>query len=255
MMAIVCLGVGVSAGWGLHKGLIVVPVGLAYLMVVPLPIRGDSPDPLSQEYLLWVLAGMAVCAFWSVAAVYVLIRNRQLPRPVGNIRADTLEYTVIMTVLASVSMFFVLMYGRDDHGVWLVLTLLVVLQTGAQSTLVKTKRRIVGTIAGALLGALIVSVVPPGVGITILTVAALLGLLTFVLAGPSYYYLYTFCLTLVLILAAAPAGNAIETVIERSVFTLLGALLAVIGMAVGKVLEKRLTPSPADIDPGADSQH
>lgn len=236
LLAIVCLAVGISAGWGLNGTLMLVPLSLAYLMVVPLPVRELPEDPASQTYLLWVLGGMALCAYWAAAAVYVLIRNKQLPRPAGNSRSDTLEYTVIMTVLVSVSMYFVLAYAREEHGVWLVLTLLILLQTDTRSTLRKSKNRIIGTVAGVLLGALLVSVIPSNAVLTILAAGCLLGVFTFILGGP--YYLYTFCLTLVLVLTAAPAGDALQTAVERSAFTLLGAVLAIVGIALGDAVQR-----------------
>ena len=239
LMAIVSFIAGVSAGWGLNRGIVMIPLGMIFLMALPQPVNGHQPDPGSEAYLLSILAGMAVCAFWSVGAVYMLIRNKQLPSPPHNTVGDTAQYAITISLLVSVATYYVLAFGRENHGVWLVLTLLVVLQTGPQSTLSKAWRRVLGTMAGALLGALVIAVTDNPVVIAILVVLALTGTLAFLLSGP--YALYSTFLTLVIVLSAAPGDAVVRTGLERAFFTVLGAILAVGGMAVAEWLRRRPT--------------
>ncbi len=234
LMAFVCLFVGTSAGWGLNHALALIPLGMAYLMAMPQPIMGDTEaNPTATTYLVAILIGSAICAFWSVAAVTLLVRKKDIPRPPRNSKGDTIQYTITITVLVSVATFYVLTYARESHGVWLILTLIVVLQTGPQSTVKRALQRTGGTVLGALLGAGLVSLVDNTVVLYVLLVVSLLGALIYI--GSSPYWLYATFLTLVIVLGAAPSGHAVEASMQRGFYTVVGAIIAVIAIMIGSL--------------------
>lgn len=68
LMAIMCFGVGLSAALGLHRGLLLIPMFLAFMIIAPPPWSGHAAaDRTSTSYLLWnmlFLGGGALWAAW-----------------------------------------------------------------------------------------------------------------------------------------------------------------------------------------------
>lgn len=53
LMAIMCLGVGLSAARGLHRGLLLIPIYMAFMIIAPPPGSGPAVDRTTTSYLLW----------------------------------------------------------------------------------------------------------------------------------------------------------------------------------------------------------
>ena len=160
LMAIMCFGVGLSAAVGLHRGLLLIPMFLAFMIIAPPPWSGHAAvDRTSTSYLLWNMLFLGGGALWAALVFPPLLRKQKLPpRPEPWTRDDTVVYTTTITVLCTASTLGVLIWRPGSNGAWLVLTLLAVTQFGADAHLKRTLGRVAGTLAGAVIAAIVASV-------------------------------------------------------------------------------------------------
>ena len=139
-------------------------------------------------------------------------------------KPDTIRYVAAITVLVSSSMFYALAFARDTNGVWLPLTLIMVLRVGADATRHRAFQRLWGTIAGAAFAAVAASLVHPQWAIAALIVIALLGM--FATMGREPYGLFAFFLTTLVLLATSAGEPVLEASYQRVLYTAIGAALA-----------------------------
>ena len=142
LMAIMCGGVGVSAAWGLHRGMMLVPLFLACVMIAP-PVWGSVPvDRNATDYLVWSMVIWGGGALWAALVFPPLLRKmKPIPRE-PNSRGDTIAYTATITVLCTLSTLAVLIWQPGSNGAWLIVTLLVITQVGQVDTLKSTTTRV-----------------------------------------------------------------------------------------------------------------
>ncbi len=229
LMAVICLFVGGGALWRRYSGLFEIPLGMIYLMTLPEPQTSAIAAKTGWlGFLVTAMLATGVSALWSVAAVRVLKADKDVPLSVKNAKEDTVAYTIIMTVLVSLSTLYVLAFAQDTHGVWLVLTLFMVLQIGPGATESRAFHRVWGTIAGAGVAAVLATVVPNEWILVILVVGAFLG--TLAMIGRSPYWLYTFFLTNLILLGTTPTDQAVTSSLERVGYTVVAALLSLLAI-------------------------
>lgn len=232
LMAVACLGAGVSAGWGLQRGLSMLPMAIAFLLISPPVIDGQPADPTSNSYLLAVMAVMAMAALFPLAVLPLLLRGRSTPPPQRNSRADSIDYAIIIATLTALATGAVLMIDPGTNAFWLILTLLVIVQVGPQATVRKTLSRSGGTLLGGAIAASLVILLPNPTAIFILGVISLLLTLNF--AGGQRYWLYTACLTPTIVFMSG--DSAAETAArERVLYTLMAAALALLAFAIARL--------------------
>lgn len=125
-----------------------------------------------------------------------------------------------------------------SHGAWMATTVLRVLRPEASSTVARTGRRIAGTVAGALLAALLLATERHDLTAII---ALVLCVSAMQLVGPKRYGYFTFFLTLVALeLAAVSQEASWGTALIRIGLTLAGSVIAV----ASGLLYERLTGAP-----------
>ena len=116
-----------------------------------------------------------------------------------------------------------------NHGFWLAMTSIIVLQPYGSGTVRKSLERVGGTIAGAVVAALIVAAIHSYTGIiAVITAGAVLALATYAID----YGWYSFFLTPTFILLSLPYLRDWQYAGLRIVTTMLGALVAVVAMRV-----------------------
>lgn len=143
--------------------------------------------------------------------------------------------------LASVLALCMVIYRGSGlaHGYWVALTALLVLRADFATTTVRGISRIVGTIAGALLGGLLVDLFHPSTtGLAVLFAVA---------AGAAYvivrvnYALFSVCVTAYVVFLLALAGEPVgSTIAQRLLSTLLGGAIAVVAYLAWPTWESRL---------------
>lgn len=114
-----------------------------------------------------------------------------------------------------------------DHGYWLLLTSLIVLQPHVSGTLRRGMERIGGTVAGGILAAVMAAALHTQLG----TAAALFPLALMALAIlPVNYTLFAFFLTPTFVLALLPYSGDWQLALVRTGNTIGGAVISVVAM-------------------------
>ena len=234
LMAIMCFGVGVSAALGLHRGLLLIPMFLAFMIIAPPPWSGHTAvDRTSTSYLLWNMLFLGGGALWAALVFPPLLRKQKLPpRPEPWTRDDTVVYTTTITVLCTASTLGVLIWRPGSNGAWLVLTVLAVTQFGADTHLKRTLGRIAGTVAGAVIAAIVASVSSSeaelvAIGLVLLVITAV------IMLGPHPYVLYSIFLTpTVVLFTSTSIADVTTTDAQRVGFTLIGAALILLASGI-----------------------
>jgi len=191
LMALMCLMVGLMSRWGLHRAGLMVPVMVAWTLISP-PPWGVKPvvDRMDTTFLLWMALIFFVGGLFPVLVLPFVLRKAHLPSPKPNPRNEAIVYTIIITVLAAGGTYYMLDHPKLFGGAFFVATVLVLAPIGEADILKPTIVRVVATVAGSVLVALLLAAVSS------LTVLYLIGLLIGAVAivakfsrRPALYYI------------------------------------------------------------------
>ncbi len=235
LMAIMCFGVGLSAARGLNRGMRMIPLFLAFLIIAPPPWTGSTIDRTSTSYLLWNMLFLGGGGLWALLVFPRLLQKMKMPmppRPKSWAGTDTLVYTITITVLCTASTLGVLVWWPGSDGAWLVLTVLVLTQPGGDDSLKRTFERIPGTVIGIVIAAIVASVASSEA--VLLTVGLILMVITVViLLSPHSYFLYSAFITAAVVLFTATSiADVHKTAAERLEFTLAGGALILVAAGI-----------------------
>ncbi len=239
LMALACIGVGITAGWGVHKGTAMVLLGLSYLMVDP--PGATAADRLDNAYIATVLVALALGAFWPALIVPRMLKGHTLARPERNSRADTIEYLSVITTTCTLATWGVLTWAPESNASWLLLTLIVVVQVGPQATVSKTVQRVGGTVLGGAAAAAVVTVGPPNSVLVVLGLVAL-ALALWTVTGSRYWLYSSFLTAAIVLLSGADDPVAVDS--ARVGYTVLGGLLALGAILVSGWIRQFITSRP-----------
>lgn len=247
VMTLACLLVGFAVYFKRYSGFSILLVGILFIVTSPSALA-DKFDggTVQEEYLLSVLVGTAICAFWPVLIVPALHGAKNVPRSMTNAWMDTTRYAVSLAILVGLTTFYAIEWGADSHGVWLPLTLLMVMQVQPGSTPYRSAHRVAGTIAGTIFVSVYVTVFHNPWATGVLLIAATLALIW--LVGSHPYWRWVFAMT-VLVVGGVSAGEPVlDASAERIVYTLIGSAiaLAVYGLKIAVLHPgKSAQPHPA----------
>lgn len=158
LMALLCLTVGRMSRFGLQKSALLVPVMLAWLLMDPPAWGGASAvDRLDNSYLLWMVLIFFVGGLVPALIVSHLIRKQPAPVLDPHTRREAMTYTVMITILVTVSTYYVLANPKLIGGAFLVAVILVMAPIGTSTTIKPTILRLVGTVVGSFLVIILVS--------------------------------------------------------------------------------------------------
>ena len=254
LMALMCFGVGLSAARGLHAGMLLIPMYLAFLIIAPPPWSGlTAADRTSTSYLLWIMLFFGGGALWAALVFPPLLRRAKMSphRPEPWAWEDTVVYTITITVLCTASTLAVLIWWPGSNGAWLVLTVLAVTQLGSDATMKRTWHRIAGTVVGVAIAAIVASISSSEVVLTavglVLTV-----ILVVILLSPHSYFLWTVVVTpLVVLFTTTSIADVKTTDAQRLGLTVIGLALILLasGIAVGWARYQQAHPSSAAVEP------
>jgi hypothetical protein len=250
LMALMCFGVGLSAARGLHAGMLLIPMYLAFYIIAPPPWSGlTAADRTSTSYLLWNMLFFGGGALWAALVFPPLLRRAKMsphhPEPWA--RTDTLVYTITITVLCTASTLAVLIWWPGSNGAWLVLTVLVVTKLGSDATVKRTWERIAGTVVGVAIAAIVASI--SGSQAVLIGVGLLLTVILVVVAlSPHSHFLWTVVVTPQVVLFTSTSIADVKTTdLQRLGFTVIGIALTLLasGIALGWAHYQQAHPSLA----------
>ena len=79
MIAVLCFGTGLSAARGVERGMLLVPLFLACVMLAPPPWGSTPIDRGETTYLLWQMLIWGVGGLWALLVFPPLLRKRMKP--------------------------------------------------------------------------------------------------------------------------------------------------------------------------------
>ena len=235
LMAIMCFGVGLSAARGLHRGMLLIPMFLAFMIIAPPAWSGHTVNRTTTSYLLWIMLFLGGGALWAALVFPSVLRKLKIPSPPSEppwAQGDTLVYAVTITVLCSASTLGVLIWRPGSNGAWLVLTLLAVTQLGSDQSVKRTFHRVAGTIVGVAIAGIVASV--SGSEAVLLAIGLVLLLITAVIMlGPHSYFLFSVFITpTVVLFTSTSLADVPTTDVQRLVFTLIGCALLLVASGI-----------------------
>ncbi|MDJ0491312.1 FUSC family protein [Rhodococcus qingshengii] len=236
-VAAICIGVAWSytKGWQGAATYIASQGALAAIAAPGARLTDMAPNSLVSAAVVtgFVLVG----GVWVVLMGVLLLDD--LPHNAHEQPADEdlRRFTIMLICLVFFGTLAAKLWLPGGHAWWVVLTILVVLQPGVAGTSSRTLHRVLGTVAGGFLAALLVYTI----GINSVTTA--IGVFVAILSGIAYlkapYWVFAALLTAALMCLSFTPETVIHGYAERAGFTLLAATATV---AVLKVSEMVLKP-------------
>lgn len=232
LMAILAIEVGRMARFGLHKSTMLVPVMISWALINPPPWAGQTAvDRLDETYLLWMAAIFFVGGIFPALVVPFLMRKRPAPQLKPYSRSDAVPYSVIITVLVTVSTYAVLSNPKWYGGAFLIAAIFILAPIGDAQTLRPTILRILGTLIGSVFLLLLLP------RIDSLAVIYLFGLLFIVIAlvarfGSHGWIYYVFMMPATAALNATTLAQVGQLGEQRAIDNLVGGVLVLVASAV-----------------------
>lgn len=235
LMAIMCMALGRMARFGLHKSTLLVPVMIAWPLIDPPVWSGQTTvDRTDNTYLLWMALIFFVGAIIPALIVPFAMRKRPKATPQQHTQHEAVVYTVMITVLVTVSTYVVLDNPKDFGGAFLIAAILVLAPIGSTDTLRPTVLRLAGTLLGSVLVLAMVAKIES------LALIYLIGLVMIVIAlmsrlGAHGWLYYVFMVPATASLNATSLSQVGQLGEQRVVDNLVGGLLVLIAsvLAIG----------------------
>jgi uncharacterized membrane protein YccC len=175
------------------------------------------PAGASASHFGYVLGRMAALRQgWSLDALAANLTPRSL----------TLRHAARVALVCTLDVALILLL-HIDHGYWLLLTSLIVLQPHVSGTMRRGMERIGGTVAGGILAALLAVALHSQ--LTTAAVLFVLALLSMAIL-PVSYAAFSFFLTPTFVLAWLPYSGDWMLALVRTLNTIGGALIAILAM-------------------------
>lgn len=190
----------------------------AALMRLGKSVDSDAPPAgASASHFGYVLGRMAALRQgWSLDALTANLTPRSL----------TLRHAARVALVCTLDVALILLL-HIDHGYWLLLTSLIVLQPHVSGTMRRGMERIGGTVAGGILAALLAVALHSQ--LTTAAVLFVLALLSMAIL-PVSYAAFSFFLTPTFVLAWLPYSGDWMLALVRTLNTIGGALIAILAM-------------------------
>ena len=222
-----CAGLSAySSRWGYQAPSLMIAILIPYSIHEP---PGPLPNgDFGWMYYLMILVVALAAGFWAITLLSFALRRRSTkPIPLEIVPApDALLGAVLVTVVTGSIAFIALQWFPETMWVWLLLTILLLTKPTKGLNLLQTRDRAVGTVIGALIAGLIVTLGTPKQITGVLALLLIVAALTAMLSGLPYW-LYASFLTPAIVLMDASANDVFELAAERVAFTLFGACVAV----------------------------
>ncbi|MBM3687082.1 MAG: hypothetical protein FJW85_08805 [Actinobacteria bacterium] len=232
LMGIMAITIGQLSKFGLHKSALLYPVMMSWAVIDPPAWAGQTTvDRFDESYLLWMSLIFFVGAFIPALVLPFLMRKRPRPPRKPYSRDDALPYTVMITVLVTVSTFVVLSNPKWYGGGFIIAVILIMAPIGDTQTLKPTIMRILGTVVGSVLLVVVLSQVDS------LTVIYLVGLVFIVIAliarfGTHVWIYYVFMVPATAALNATTFSQVGQLGEQRLGDNIIGGILVIIGSAI-----------------------
>ena len=233
LIAVTAFAAGLSAHWGAHTAIVYIPIAAAVL-ATPVPLGTAA----GQGLALFVGAAYGI-GLLGVLKVPPTALETSIPRPVA------VFYGAVLAILSGIATFGVASLHLE-HGYWVTLTVLAVVQPSLTTSRQRAFSRVAGTTVGALAAVIFASLVTNydallGVGI-VFAVASL--------ALARSYAVKIGLMTVALVTLAGGHAGAATIASQRFGLTLIGGIAVLAACLILPAIVQRLYPGvtlPDDI--------
>jgi|TARA_B110000503_G_scaffold24262_1_gene38250 hypothetical protein len=249
LVGLVALVIGLATRRGLASPILEVGIVLGFLVMSPPDLTSKDSSIFSGiDPVLATAILLAVGGFWALLVGAIV--HKKAPTVPENKVADlsvVVPYALSLAFSTSVVTYFLLYFSAGHLGAWMILTIFVVMKPNQDSTMTKTKDRILGTFVGtaiAIIAIELLHLLNSQRGLVQITIAFLFIGIAMAYFVPGPYWVYVMCLTPGVVLLDSNAVSDQDNVaLTRIAFTLIGITIAlVIGFLVqrsSKVIAKR----------------
>lgn len=183
LMALVGLGIGAAAARGWQSIATVIGIQPALLLInTPPQITAFGWDATSPGQILVPVGITILSGLWVVATAGVLLRRAPARQPVPLPARSAWIYGIVMAALLGVTTAVASTWFQGTTAGWMILTILVVTHPDFVETKTLILERSAGTIAGAVVAAMIAVVVPSHTVLVVLALVAALAAIALLLS-------------------------------------------------------------------------
>ena len=249
LVGLVALIIGLAARRGLSSPILTLGIVLGFLVMSPPELTNKDSSIFSGiNPVLATAILLAAGGFWALL-VGMVVRKKAPTVPENKVvdLSVVVPYALALAISTGLVTYFLLYFSAGSLGAWMILTIFVIMKPDRDSTMLKTKDRILGTFAGtaiAIVAIEILHLLNSQQGIVQITFALLFfGIaMSYFVPGPYWVYV-TFLTPGVILLDSNSVSNQDEVALSRIAFTLGGIAIAlVIGYLVqhsSRILAKR----------------
>jgi hypothetical protein len=201
---------------------------MAPIIVIIFATHSIDINPISAG--LWSVAG-------GLYGAMLIKLSKVMLKPKLATRNQVIRYGIVLAVFCVLITWAVVKYNLP-HGYWLVVTLVVVLRPTARESDKMFWRRVPGTLIGAII-ATIMAVIIPYPWIILFALVCAIMLFAYALQGNYFYKTLFMTPTLILFLSAGSGKVAEVLALERAIWTLIGAIIAMVLALFLRKLDKQ----------------
>jgi hypothetical protein len=226
---------------------IIIPSGVIFFLNFTTPMVWMTACGALGGFALEILLGVAVYLkrYYQHKMIFAPAPEKFPPAPdvpdktILGLKEYLVVYSIELSLLLIVG-FFIIRYCIADypHIYWIPLTAIIVLKVGRRATLRRVRERTLGTLAGCVIGSVILYL---NLGFVVEAVAMVACIYLFIYYLKHDYTLGSIFITtfILLLLHDSDVSNAKLMLAERMIFTLLGGVLATL-VSVAFLKKERL---------------
>ena len=242
LLGVLSAGAGYAARRGVHSPLLMVPLVTGFAVAEPAVVLADAGTTVNALVLGVVTT---IAGLWMVAVWLVLGRRIPTVSPVPISARVAGPYAAVMGVVMGVATWAVLMWVPDHAGAWLLMTIIVVMQPDPGATLAVSVGRMLGTVVGILIAAVVSSFVDSATALIVIGVACYFVALVLRFDLKKPYWMYVALLTPAVVFFDSTTGDIGATEVDRLGATLVGGAVAVaVAFAARTLTVQELVPGP-----------
>jgi len=247
LIAIVSGLVGLTARRGTQSPGLLMVVTLGFIVVSPPVINWRDGGAVIESPWYAAIGALILLSggLWATAIGYV-VRNK-IPAGAAPVQRElpvVIPYALALFVSTGLATFIVLEYWTNGLGAWIILTVLVVVQPERETMKTKVAYRVGGTLIGGLISILLlfsleIFDLQSGYMQLFFAFICISLAMSYYQSGP-YWIFVTFITPGVVLLDSNQASDQIRVAEIRVLFTLIGAVVAVLIAVSIRELAKRV---------------
>ncbi len=199
------------------SGAMVVTIG-ALLVIKPVATPVDAAGPWAAALFVALVVGATTA--WIAGVLSLALRGHRLPGP--DLPTPTVPYSILLAILAGGFTLVSLLAFPDSNAWWTVLTVAIILQPTRDRLWSKLGARVLGTLIGGGVAAILALVLPTAVAPAILGFVALAANVVLTVRGAPYWQSAT-AVTISVVMLTFDHDQLLQGDLERILFTLLAA--------------------------------